>query len=414
VVLATAKQIAGRHSGPPTLAVLPLSNMSGDPNLQYLADGTTENLIANLARSPQIKVVSRTTTDAYKGKAMDVRQIGRETGADFVLEGSIQKSGDTMRIVGQLIDASTGEHVWSERYDGQSKDVLALQDDVAARILAALAGDSGRIKKAEYDKAWGKDSGDLGEYDFYLRGHQAFMQVTPAGIEESIKIWSQGLEKYPTSALLKVKLAYGYFMRVLIGSSSDAAGDCEKAYNLGQEGLGKRDAGPLAIGVGHMLMAEVQLVCRRDYDKALSEYETTLRMMPNDWVAVAGLAYVPIAAGKPDMAIKELSRLTKQDPLADWGFAYLSWAYFAKGEYEKAIDAAKQASIPVPTMSIPMLIASYAQLGRMEEAKAATAELLKALPNASLKLIREIRAVRDQEVLEREIAALRKAGVPEG
>src|SRR5262245_44108858 len=188
-------------------------------------------------------------------------------------------------------------------------------------------------------------------------------------------------------------------MRVLIGSSSNAADDCEKAYALGQEGLGKRDAGPLAIGVGHMLMAEVQLVCRRDYDKALNEYETTLRMMPNDWVAVAGLAYVPIAAGQPDMAIKELSRLTKQDALAEWGFAYLSWAHFAKAEYEKAIEAAKQAPVPVPSMSIPMLIASYTELGRMSEAKAQVAELLKALPSASIKLIREVRAVRDQEVL---------------
>jgi adenylate cyclase len=382
--------------------------------LQYLADGTTENLIANLARSPQIKVVSRTTTDAYKGKSMDVRQIGRETGADFVLEGSIQKSGDTMRIVGQLIDATTGKHVWSDRYDGQSKDVLGLQDDVTGRILAALAGDSGRIKKAEYEKTWGKDSGDLAEYDFYLRGHQVFMQGTPTGIEESIKIWSQGLEKYPASGLLKIKLAYGYFMRVLIGSSRNAADDCERAYNLGQEGLGTRDAGPRATGVGHMLMAEVLLVCRKDYDKALNEYETTLQMMPNDWIAIAGLAYVPIAAGKPDLAIKELSRLTKQDTLAEWDFAYLSWAHFAKAEYEKAIEAAKQAPIPVPTMSIPMLIASYVELGRMDEAKAALAELLKALPNASIKLFREIRAVRDQEVLEREIAALRKAGVPEG
>jgi adenylate cyclase len=161
------------------------------------------------------------------------------------------------------------------------------------------------------------------------------------------------------------------------------------------------------------LMAEVQLVCRKGYDKALNEYETTLRIMPNDWVAVAGLAYVPIAAGQPDLAIKELSRLTKQDALAEWGFAYLSWAHFAKGEYEKAIKAAKQAPIPVPTMSIPMLIASYVELGRMEEARAAVAELQKALPNVSIKMIRELRAVRDQEVLERELSALRKAGVPE-
>jgi adenylate cyclase len=148
-------------SGPPTIAVLPLANMSGDPGLQYIADGTTENLIATLSRSPQIKVVARTSTDAYKGKSVDIRQIGKELGARYVVEGSVQKSADKLRIVAQLIDARNGEHVWAEHFDRQSSDPLALQDEVTDSIVKTLAGDSGLIKKKQsraLGDAWGPDS----------------------------------------------------------------------------------------------------------------------------------------------------------------------------------------------------------------------------------------------------------------
>ena len=143
-------------SGPPTIAVLPLTNMSGDPTLKYFADGATENLIGNLARSPQIKVIARTSTDAYKGKAVDIRQIGKELGARYVLEGSVQKSADKVRIVAQLIDARDGEHVWAERFDRQGADPLALQDEVTENIVGTLAGDTGIIKKKQYEEEWGR------------------------------------------------------------------------------------------------------------------------------------------------------------------------------------------------------------------------------------------------------------------
>ena len=184
-------------SGPPTIAVLPLANMSGDPGLQYFADGTTENLIALLARSPQIKVVARTSTDAYKGKSIDIRQIGKELGARYILEGSVQKSAEKLRIVAQLIDARNGEHVWAEHFDRESADPLALEDEVSDSIVKTLAGDEGLIKKKQYEEEWGKDTARLDEWDYYLRGHEFFIRFTKEGMDKAAQIWGEGLKKYP-------------------------------------------------------------------------------------------------------------------------------------------------------------------------------------------------------------------------
>ena len=196
-------------AGPPTVAVLPLSNIGGDPALQYFADGATETLISDLARSPEIRVIARTSSDAYRGKAIDVRQIGKELNATYIVEGSIQKSGETLRIVAQLIDARSGEHVWAEHYDKEGADPLALQDEVAARIVGTLAGEQGLIKRRQFDEAWGKDSSSLDEYSYYLRGHELFYHLNKADTEKAIQIWMEGLEKFPTSSLLKVKLGIG-------------------------------------------------------------------------------------------------------------------------------------------------------------------------------------------------------------
>ena len=150
-------------------------------------------MIANLARSPQIKVIARTSTDAYKGKSVDIRQIGKELGARYVLEGSVQKSADKLRIVAQLIDAGNGEHVWAERFDRQGSDPLALEDEVTENIVKTLAGDTGVIKKKQYEDEWGKDTAQLDEWDYYLRGHEYFEKFNKEGMDKATEIWEDGL-----------------------------------------------------------------------------------------------------------------------------------------------------------------------------------------------------------------------------
>jgi TolB-like protein/class 3 adenylate cyclase len=397
-------------SGPSTVAVLPLTNMNGDPALDYFAIGITENLIASLARSPQIRVIARTSSDRYKGKSVDIRQIGKELDARYVLEGSVQKGQNKMRIVVQLIDASDGSHVWAERYDHESSDALALQDDVIERIVAALVGTGGLIDKRQFEEAWGKDTGSLGEYDYSLRGQDALNRHE---IERAIEVFSGGLQRYPDSSLLRVRLGYGYFQRAVEGLSEDRAVDFEKAYRLGREGLASPRATPIAIGIGHALMSELEINYTRNFEQALRERELALQVLGSDYVGRVGLSYVPLVAGKPEDTIEALQGLTPQWPIAEWGYAYLSWAHFAKEEYEKAVEAANRSPIPTPTYSLAFLAASQVELGRIDEASKTVKRILEAVPSASLAMFRELHYTRAPGVLDRELAALRKAGLPE-
>jgi class 3 adenylate cyclase/TolB-like protein len=397
-------------SGPPTVAVLPLNNMNGDPALDYFANGITENLIASLARSPQIRVVARTSSDRYRDASLDIRDIGEELGARYILEGSVQKSQDKARIVVQLIDAADGSHVWAERYDHESSDALALQDEVIEKIVAALVGTGGLIDRRQFEEAWGKDSGSLGEYDYSLRGQDALNRHE---IERAIAIFSEGLRKYPDSSLLRVRLGYGYFQRAVEGLSADRAADFEDAYRLGREALANPSATPIAIGIGRALLSELEVNHTKDYEQALREREISLQVLGSDYVGRVGLSYVPLVAGKPDDTIAALQEMTPEWPIAEWGYAYLSWAHFAKEEYEQAIEAASKSPIPTPTYSLAFLAASQVELGRIDEAFRTVEKILEAVPTASLAMFRELHYTRTPGVLERELAALRKAGLPE-
>jgi TolB-like protein/class 3 adenylate cyclase len=188
-------------NGTPAIAVLPFDNLSGNPELGYFSDGVSEDLIAMLSRFPDLAVVARNSSFVYKGKAVDIRQLGKELGVTYVLEGSVRKDSDKVRIVAQLIDARTGQHVWAERYENSGTDPWALQDELTGRVIGSLAGENGQIKQAEYGLAWGKDTTNLEEYDYYLRGHDVFMRDTKEGNERAGAIWQEGLTRFPNSTL---------------------------------------------------------------------------------------------------------------------------------------------------------------------------------------------------------------------
>ena len=199
----------------PSVAVLPFDDLSAGQNLGYLGDGVAEDIITALSRFPDLVVVARGSSFAYKGKAVDMRQVGKELGVDYVLEGSVRKDGDKLRIVSQLIDAKNGEHVWAERFDRSGMDPWALQDEVTGMIVSAMTGEKGALKQAQYRQAWGKGATTLEEYDYYLRGHDQLMKYTKEGIERSGEIWREGLAKFPSSPLLKVKLGWHHMIRAL-------------------------------------------------------------------------------------------------------------------------------------------------------------------------------------------------------
>ena len=162
-----------------------------------------EDIITALSWFPDLAVVSRGSSFSYKGKAVDIRQIGKELGVGYVVEGSVRKDGNKLQIVSQLIDARNGEHVWAERFDRSGMDPWSLQDDVTGMIVSAMSGEKGALKQAQYRRASVKDATTLEEYDYYLRGHAQFMKYTKEGIEQSGEIWRGGLAKFPSSPLLR-------------------------------------------------------------------------------------------------------------------------------------------------------------------------------------------------------------------
>ena len=196
-----------------------------------------EDIITALSRFPDLVVVARGSSFAYKGRAVDMRQVGKELGVDYIVEGSVRKDGGKLRIVSQLIDAKNGEHVWAERFDRSGMDPWALQDEVTGMIVSALTGDTGALKQAQYRQAWGKGATTLEEYDYYLRGLEQYVKYTKEGIERSGEIWREGLAKFPSSPLLKVTLGWHHMIRAVRFVSDDPPADVRKAGELARQVL---------------------------------------------------------------------------------------------------------------------------------------------------------------------------------
>jgi TolB-like protein len=228
----------------PAVAVLPFDDLSADQKLGYLGDGVAEDIITALSKFPDLVVVARGSSFAYKGKAVDMRQVGKDLGVGYLVEGSVRKEGDKLRIVSQLIDAKTGEHVWAERFDRSGMDPWTLQDEVTGMIVSAMTGETGALKQAQYRQAWGKGATTLEEYDYYLRGHEEFIKYTKEGIERSGEIWREGLAKFPSSPLLKVKLGWHHMIRVVIFVSDDPPADVRKAGELARQVLANEHLSP--------------------------------------------------------------------------------------------------------------------------------------------------------------------------
>ena len=264
----------------PSIAVLPFDDLSPDKSLGYLGDGVSEDIISMLSRFPDLSVVARNSSFVYKGKPVDIRQVGRELNVGYALEGSVRKEADQIRIVAQLIDAQTGKHVWAERYDKSGTDPWQLQDEVTGKIVGAMTGETGQIKQGQYRDAWGKDTADLGEYDYYLRGHDVFMNASSkTDNDRAGRIWEEGLAKYPDSNLLKVKLGWYHFRAGSNFWSDDVPADFHKAGELVRAALAKDNVSPQVKRLAHWLFAWV-LMTERDYSRALNEADTAISLAP--------------------------------------------------------------------------------------------------------------------------------------
>jgi tetratricopeptide (TPR) repeat protein len=327
-----------------------------------------------LARSPDLSVMARNSSFTYKGKATDVRQVGKELGVGYVLEGSVRKDADKVRIVAQLIDAKTGEHVWAERFDETGADPWKLQDEVTSKIIGALAGDKGRLKQAQYRDAWGKDTANLQEYDYYLRGHDLFMKFEKDTIEKAGEIWREGLVKFPNSPLLNLKLGWYHWERAWDGFGDTAATDYQRAGELARKAFTYQNLTPLERRLGHWLLAFVSSQ-ERNFDQAIREVEAASALAPYDSWMLGNLSQVLIMAGRPDQAIEWIDKAIAGDP--DHKSNYLvskGWALTVTGKHDKAIEVLREAE--QWTFGPGLLAINYIRLNRPEEAKAEIRKLL--------------------------------------
>jgi TolB-like protein/class 3 adenylate cyclase len=397
----------------PSLVVLPFDNMGGDPDLDYFSDGMTEDIITELSKNPDLMVVSRNSSFTYKGQVVKARRVSNELGVRYVLEGSVRKQGDKVRITAQLIDGTTDAHVWADRFDEEGTDVFALQDRVTERISATLSGHEGKIREAEYQRVWAMDAAKLEEYDYYLRGHSVFLNFTPEAMLKSREIWQEGLRKFPDSGLMRVKIGWSYYQFFNFRWSNEPEKDLERAYKWVQEGLSDPNLPLAGQWNGHWLNALVQIYHKRDFEAGLEEARKTIEIVPKDPVTLALTATVPIFAGKPDLAIDWVNRAIEHEvQVPGWFHTIRGLAYHVKGDCERAVEEHEKSPRPYFDKSAS-LATCYVELDRLDDAKAEIAKLLEAWPDLTLTRIGLWLPYRDQAFLGRVRAALLKAGLPE-
>jgi len=397
----------------PSIAVLPFTNLSGDKEQEYFSDGITEDIITELSRFSDLFVIARNSSFTYKGKAIDVRQVGRELGVRYVLEGSIRRGGERVRITAQLIDASTGADCWADRYDRELKDIFAVQDEVARAIVAILAV---HVKVAEIERAKRKPTENLGAYDLYLRGTANVYEWTREANEEALRLFYKAIELDPDFSAAYAAAAVCFGRRKGFGWVVDQDQDIAEAKRLARRvmQLGKSNATALSQA-GYTLAYVV-----RELDDGVNLIDRALVLNPNLALAWIYSGWSRVWLGKTDIAIEHFvhaMRLSPVDPNMFWMQEGIAHAHFFAGRHEEALTWARNAlrSLPDSHAALRIGAASSALVGRGEDAKKLMTQLREVHPalRVSNFLTGVVGPYRQPEHVTKYANALRMAGLPE-
>ncbi|NUP95014.1 MAG: protein kinase [Planctomycetaceae bacterium] len=403
---------AGSASGvtsPPSIAVLPFTT-AGDPANAYFSAGVTEDIVSMLARAPDLSVRFHGAAASDAGAPLDEQRIGRELGVGYVLTGSVRKDAQQVRITARLVEVRTGADVWAERLDRTGSDPWALQDEIAGRIVGALTGEYGQIKRAQYRATWGTDSTHLVEYDYYLRGHELYMRLTPQDNERAGEVWRSGLAVFPDSALLLAKLGFYHFMRPYLYLGDTADVDYARAGELVRRALAHPHLSPLESRLAHWLNAYVSAQ-EGDWPRAFREMETTRALAPYDAFQTGDLATIPILACQTSDALRMLETALRADPANRSYYQQLrGWALAVGGRHAESVAALDEA-IELPAVRLLQAI-NYVRLGRHDEARAAVARARTLQPQLNRDRWRQANFYRDRSVLDAQLADLASAGLP--
>jgi TolB-like protein/class 3 adenylate cyclase len=397
----------------PSIAVLPFANMSGDPEQEYFADGMVDEIITALSRIRWLFVIARNSSFTYKGRAVDVKQVARELGVRYVLEGSVRKAGNRVRITGQLIDTATGAHIWADRFDGALDDIFELQDRVASGVVGAIEP---KLRSAEIERAIRKPTDSLDAYDLHLRALAEFRKWTPESWREAIDLLRRALIIDPSYAPAAGLFAWCRVLQLTNRAvPSNSEEDLAEGVRFARRAIeaGKED--PDALWMGGWTI----LTLGGDRATGLSAIEHALRLNPN---SALGWSFFGWAQGMHNRlapaveALERAMRLSPLDPLRQVFYGGLAYSYFAAGRYEEAIEWADRALNAQPRMPAVVAIkaASCAHLGRVGDAGACVRRFCELRPGATIGSSKgTLGTSLSPEVLAAWVDGLRKAGLPE-
>jgi TolB-like protein/predicted Zn-dependent protease len=406
----------------PSIAVLPFNNLSKDPDQEYFADGMTDDLITDLSKISGLFVIARNSAFQYKGKAVDVKEVSRELGIRYVLEGSVRKAGDKVRINAQLIDATTGGHLWAERYDGLMDDIFSLQDKITQKIVTALAV---RLTSGEKENIASKGTNNIEAYDAFMRGWQHYLRWTPKDVAAAIQYFNKAIE-------LDSKYYHAYAALALIydggaGNGREWTKALQAGYFAGRAkarlylDIAMKKPTALAYRVASWMDLR-----RRLHDKALRKINKAVAISPNDAEVQLAMAQILVYTGKPKEALEVIKKVMLLDPNRMADCLYLSGkAHFCMEQYEESISSLKRASKYNPHLWVEQWLAiNFVYLGRQKEAeiefKRHEDRVLQAVQGTSIGTATKIdlqpgvynNPFKDSEVTKRRVDGLIKAGHP--
>jgi adenylate cyclase len=391
----------------PSIAVLAFDNLSGEPKLEYFSDGVSESIITSLSKIPAMFVISRNSTFTYKGKPVKVQEVAEELGVRYVLEGSVQRSEDKVRITVQLIDALSGRHLWADRYDRDFKEIFALQDDVTRHVVTALqvkltAGEQARVSRRQTDNPEA--------YEYFLRGNAHFRNLDKANVAAAKEFYEKAVALDSNFASAWLSLSFTDYLNARFGWTKNRVRSISLSADAVRKALAIDDTQPGA----YLALANIAIV-NRQFDQAIGHCEKALTLDPTaSDMAHCGRIWTYV--GRSEEALELIQEAMRRNPYFPGIYLFvLGNAHRLMGNYDDAIAAFRAWEDVDPKFFPPlmMLTATYVEAGRMEEARATVKESLNRFPKYSIKMSARIVRYKDPAEKERVLANLRKAGVPE-
>ena len=390
----------------PSIAVLPLANLSDDPQQEYFSDGMTEDLITALSKISGLFVIARTSVFTYKGKPVKVQQVSQDLGVRYVLEGSVRKAAERVRITAQLIDATTGTHLWAERYDRVLEDVFTVQDEITRNIVTALEV---QLTSGEQGRLWRQGTTNPEAYDTFLRGRDHAMRKTREHIVQARSLFERALELDPGFAMAYVGLASTFTLEVRLGWSPALAASLERARELTHKALALDDA----LADAYAQLGYIALL-QRQHAQAITAGQQAMALSPNGAEVHALLAVTLNFSGRPEEGLAMIEKAMRLSPVyPSWYLHVLGMSHYLVGRYEEALAAFTHSRDRYPDVWFPYvgLVLTAVQLGREGDARVAAAELLRRDPAFSLDRYAALQPYQNPAALTHELDILRQGGL---